>query len=175
MLQSRHVDHVLEDARAKTLGRDSGSEILSAAHPDSRAAAQVVRDALASTGLTREQLGDAAGVSKGKAAGWALGVTAPSLVHLVRLAASKPGLCEAIIRELAKLCASDRHVARPLPERVCHALQELGHVSHEATMALSDGVIDDQERRSIRREIQHARDVLSALERDVDAYTPKGR
>jgi len=81
----------------------------------------------------------------------------------------RPSLVEAIARALLSLCTKPRHVARAMQDRVCHALQELGHVSHEVTMALADGAVDEQERRAIRREIQHARDVLDQLERDVDA------
>lgn len=164
--------HESQDARSKYLSRVAPS--LSCVPEHERIAAQIVRDAIESTDESQESIALAAGMTAGsrsKVQRWRTGECSPGLVHLVRLAQSKPSLCEAIARGLLSLCAPRQHVARPLPERVCLALQELGHVSHEATMALADGVIDDAERRSIRREIQHAREQLDALERDLGAQT----
>jgi len=156
--------------------RDPSEGILSTVHPDLRTSAQVIRDALASATCTQDGLGEAAGVSKGKASGWCIGLNAPSLLHLVRIGRARPAVLEAIARGLAVLCATDRHIARPLPERVCQALQELGHVSAEVTQALAgDGVVDKQERRAIRREIQHARDQLDQLEGDLNALLEQER
>ena len=168
MLPSRATVHASDDARAKYLQRVS-PELNCVPEPE-RIAAQIVRDAIGDS--SQESVAIAAGMTAGsraKVARWMAGDCSPGLVHLVRLALSKPGLVEAIARALLSLSTRPQHVARPLPERVCHALQELGHVSHETAMALADGVIDEQERRAIRREIQHARDVLDQLERDVDA------
>mgnify|MGYP000857508716 CR=1 FL=1 len=156
------------DARARYLQRVP-SRLNCVPEPE-RIAAQIVSDAIGETPL--EQVAIGAGMSAGsrpKIGRWMTADCSPGLVHLVRLAASKPSLVEAIARALLSLCTKPRHVARAMQDRVCHALQELGHVSHEVTMALADGAVDEQERRAIRREIQHARDVLDQLERDVDA------
>jgi len=162
--------HDSHSARAKYLERVSA--FLNCVPEHERIAAQIIRDAIDSSDDSQESIAIAAGMTAGcrsKVQRWITGECSPGLVHLVRLAASKPSLCEAIARGLLSLCAPTKHMALALPDRVCLVLQALGRVSHEATMALADGVIDDDERRSIRREIQHARDVLSQLERDVDA------
>jgi hypothetical protein len=162
--------HIVNPTKAKILARVAQSSILATVHPDSATVAQVIRDALEATETTQEELSLAAG-SRGKASQWCLGVNAPSLLHLVRLADAKPGLCEAILRGLLALCSRDPHVARPLPERVCRVLAEIGDVGREVHMAIADGVIDEHERRTMRREIQHAREQLDQLERDLDAQT----
>jgi hypothetical protein len=92
---------------------------------------------------------------------------APSLMHLVRLAATQPALIEALARELVSLSPERKHVSRPLPDRCLHLLSEVGDVAREVQSAVADGNVDAGEAASIRRELQHARQVLDAIERDL--------
>lgn len=133
---------------------------------DQATAAQVVRGALSTTGRSHADIAAAAGVARSKASGWALGLTAISALHLVRIAQTDRVLFRALIKELADLAPEQIHAPLPPRERLCCLFQEMGNVAGEVNSALADGQIDDSERARIKREIARARKALDQLEHD---------
>lgn len=162
--------HEQEDARAKALTLDPALTAASTAQASGTAA--IVRAARESAGLSVEALGQAAGVSKGKASGWCLGATAPSLTHLVRIAQAAPKCWDAIVRAVARR-APGGHVAGDPTDRLAQLAIEVGHVAMEAQLARADGRWDREEIARERREAQHLRDVADLIDRDLDALAEK--
>jgi hypothetical protein len=122
--------------------------------------------------MSVEALGAAAGVSKGKASGWCLGMTAPSLVHLMRIAAAAPKCWDAIVRAVGRRARSG-HVAADPVDRLAQLAIEVGHVAMEAQLARADGRWDAAEIARERREAQHLRDVADLIDGDLDALAAK--
>lgn len=134
---------------------------------DTGLAARLLRRAAESVSLSSVRMADSADVGASKVAQWLSGQCAPSLMHLVRLAATQPALIEAVARELVALAPDRKHVSRPLPDRCLSLLSEAGDVAKSIQAAVADGNVDADEAASIRRELQHARQVLDAIERDL--------
>jgi len=136
-----------------------------------RRAARIVADAITAAGDPgHREIAIAAGMSGtsgSKVSRWTSGDCSPGLVHLVRLAPVMPRLVAGICRGLLDLCSEAAHVSRPLPERVCQCMAEVGDVAREVHLALADGRVDAGERARILTEIGEARRELDRLERDL--------
>jgi hypothetical protein len=129
--------------------------------------ARLISIALEVCSCSQAEMSVAVGVGRSKVTRWVGGECAPSLLHLVRLAAARPDVCEALVRGLQALYPERHHAARPLPARVCSCIAEFGDVAREVHLALADGRVDAGERDRILREIGHARRELDRLERDL--------
>lgn len=162
--------HTIDSARPKTPRQVDPD--LKCVPEHEGVAAQIVRDSIQECGTpSHSTIAVAAGLSAGsggKVSRWAEGEQSPGLIHLVRLSHTMPRLAAAIARRVIALCEGGPHVARPLPERVCSVLAEVGDVARAVHEALAgDGQIDDGERDRILREIGDARRELDRLERDL--------
>lgn len=163
--------HTLQHAPSETLYRVDAD--LKCVPEHEATAAQIVRDAIQECGTpSHSTIAVATGLSAGnggKVSRWTAGEQSPGLIHLVKLARTMPRLASAICRRVLDLCAPVAHVARPLPDRLCSVLVEVGDVAREIHLAMADGRVDAGERDRILREIGEARRELDRLERDLDA------
>lgn len=159
------LPHVVHSARAKLL--DRGLPALDTVPAQEATVARLLRKALHVSGCEQTDMADACDVGHSKVSRWIRGECTPGLIHLARLAQSKPGLCEAILRGLQDLYPTRTHIARPLPDRICSVMAEVGDLAREIHLALADGQVDEQERARIRKELGEARAELDRLERDL--------
>lgn len=160
--------HAVDHETAKRLPLGVRQEVITPEQAARNVAADMLRTARGA--CSQSSLADAAGVAQQHVAQWedTDAVRSPSLLHLVRAAQSRPTVVAAVGRALVLLCTRPQHVARPVQERLCCVMAEVGDVGRAVHQALADGAIDEAERRAVHREIDEAIEVLAQLKRDLD-------
>jgi|GEM_PF-4541576 len=147
-------DHTIEGTAARDLAsvpppRESGTRAKALGGPvDAPVAAELLRGAMVSTGVSQEALAARLGVSRALVRKWLLGLGGPTL-RLVQMRRRCPTLLAELLARLASPNAAKPGLC--LREHALLAAERSGELCGAVRRALADGVLDDRERRELRR------------------------
>jgi len=147
-------DHTIDGTAARDLAsvpppRESGTRAKALGGPvDAPVAAELLRGAMVSTGVSQEALAARLGVSRALVRKWLLGLGGPAL-RLVQMRRRCPTLLADLMARLASPNAAKPGLC--LRQHALLAAERSGELCGAVRRALADGALDDRERRELRR------------------------